>query len=369
MLPWYTAQFGNPSSIYRLGQDARSAIERSRIAVARALRCQPSEIIFTSGATESNNAALAGVAWTARRASHGAAPHLITTAIEHHAVLHPAEWLADLGFELTILPCDGEGIVDPDAVRAAIRPSTCLVSVMYVNNEVGAIQPIPEIARVTRDHGVPLHVDAVQAAGFLGIDVDALGADLLSLSGHKFYGPKGVGILYLRKGAPVAHLQLGGGQESGRRGGTENVPSIVGLGVAIEQAVAQRDAHALAAGLLRDQLWEGLQEHVGGLALNGPELDSGHRLPNNLNFAIDGIQGETVLLSLDMLGVAGSAGSACTTGNTQPSHVLTAMGHSVERARSSLRLTTGRCNTPGEIDEAIDAIATTVSRIRQLTAR
>jgi len=370
MAPYFTGSFGNPSSIYRFGQDGLAAVDRARTAVARALSCQPAEIIFTSGATESNNLALSGVAWAAKQATRsGAAPHLITTAIEHHAVTHPAEWLEQIGFDLSVAPCDDQGLIDPEVIRKAIKPFTALISVMYANNETGAVQPVAEIAAIAREHGIPMHTDAVQAPGFLPLNVDELGVDLLSLSAHKFYGPKAVGVLYVRQGTPIAYQQQGGGQEAGRRGGTENVPSITGLGLALEIANSDQTDYAESCRELRDTLWNLIQEMIGGVLLNGPAIDSANRLPNNLNFAIEGIQGETVLLGLDMLGVAASAGSACTTGNTQPSHVLTAMGHSVERARSSLRLTTGRCNTPGDIDEAVEALGTTVSRIRGLGHR
>ncbi|CAN5776625.1 cysteine desulfurase NifS [soil metagenome] len=370
MAPYFTSSFGNPSSIYGPGQDARAAVDRARNSVARTLGCQPAEVIFTSGATESNNLALSGVAWAAKLAdSSGVIPHVITTAIEHHAVLHSAEWLEQIGFEVTVVPCDEQGLVDPESVREAIKPATRLISVMYANNEIGSIQPVAAIASIAHEHGIPVHTDAVQAPGFLPLNVDDLGVDLLSLSAHKFYGPKAVGVLYVRNGTPIAYQQRGGGQESGRRGGTENVPSIVGLGMSLEMADADRSRYSESCRELRNGLWESIQEMIGGVHLNGPDVSSAHRLPNNLNLAIEGIQGETVLLSLDMLGVAASAGSACTTGNTQPSHVLTALGHPVERARSSLRLTTGRCNTTGDIEEAVDALAATVSRIRELAAR
>jgi cysteine desulfurase len=370
MLPYYTEMFGNPSSIYRLSQDARAAIDRARIAIARSLGCQPSEILFTSGATESNNLALSGVAWSARsRAKGGKAPHIITTAVEHHAVLHAAEWLQELGFDLTAVPCDADGLIDPDTVRAAIRPETCLVSVIHANNEVGTLQPVSEIAAVAREHEITMHTDAVQSAGFYSLDVDAMGVDLLSLSAHKFYGPKAVGVLYIRKGMAISYLQRGGGQESGRRGGTENVPSIAGMGLALEIATRTREAYCEHSRSLRDRLWRAIEASIDDATLNGPPLDFQRRLPNNLNVTIGGVQGETVLLSLDMLGVAASAGSACTTGNTQPSHVLTAMGLSPERARASLRLTTGRCNTVEDIDEAVEALSSTVSRIRDLAVR
>jgi cysteine desulfurase len=369
MLPYFTERYGNPSSIYQLGQEARAAIDQARAACARVLGCEPSEIIFTSGATESDNLALRGVAWGARLAlrNTGALPHIVTTAIEHHAVLHTANSLQREGFSATYVAPDSRGIVDPEAIAAAVRPETCLISVMYANNESGAIQPIQEIAEVARDRGIPLHTDAVQAAGTLSANVDALGVDLLSLSAHKFYGPKGVGLLYVRRGTTIDFQQKGGGQEQGRRGGTENVPGIVGLGMALERADAWRDAYADHCARLRDRLADGLFAAIPEAMLNGPS-DLRLRLPNNLNVTIPGIQGETLLLSLDVLGVAASAGSACTTGNTEPSHVLRAMGLSDDGCRSALRFTVGRSNTEQQIDDAIDALVGSVDRARSLVA-
>lgn len=367
MLPYFTERFGNPSSIYQIGQEGRAALDRARSSVARALGCQPGEILFTGGATESDNLALTGVAWQRRlTCPDGPAPHIVTTAIEHHAVLHTAQWLETVGFEVTYVPCDEHGVVSADDVIAALRPETCLVSVMYANNEVGAIQPVAEIGAALRARGIPLHVDATQAAGLMPIKVDELNADLLSLSAHKFYGPKGVGLLYVRKGTPIAYQQHGGGQEGGRRGGTENVAGIVGLAVALEIADASRASYVDHCRMLRDRLYAGLLEEIPDIALNGPS-DPELRLPNNLNVEIRGVQGETVLLSLDMQGIAASAGSACTTGNSEPSHVLLAMGISPERARASLRLTVGRSNTIEQIDETIDVLAETVARVRELS--
>jgi cysteine desulfurase len=367
MLPYFSTHYGNPSSIYRLGQEARAALDRARASVARVLGCQPAEIIFTSGATESNNLALKGVAWLRRSQSHPAdkPPHIVITRIEHHAVLHAAEALEAQGFDVDYVPCDEHGIVAVADVEAALRPETCLISVMYANNEVGAIQPIPAIGQLARQHGVPFHTDAVQAAGTLPIRVDDLGVDLLALSAHKFYGPKGVGLLYVRRGTPMSYQQAGGGQEDGRRGGTENVPLIVGLAAALEKADWLRDAYAAHCAGLRDRLLAGIQEAIPDVDLNGP-VDPRQRLANNLNVAIPGVQGETILLSLDMEGITASAGSACTTGNSEPSHVLRAMGFSDERCRASLRLTVGRDNTAEEIDETVDVLAAIVSRVRDL---
>ena len=366
MAPWFTQNFGNPSSIYQLGQQSRAALDGARGQCAAVLGCHPSEIIFTSGATESNNLALAGAVWSWReRNPTGAAPHIITTAIEHHAVLHKAEWLGSLGFGLTVVPVSADGFVDPAEIEQAIRPETALISVIYANNEIGVIQPLADIGAIARQHGIPFHTDAVQAAGLLPIRVDDLAVDLLSLSAHKFYGPKGVGLLYVRRGTPLSWQQLGGGQESGRRGGTENVPLIVGMGAALGLAERDRETYARDCRDLRDRLFAELDERIEGVALNGPSLD-GNRLPNNLNVAIDGVQGETILLNLDIAGVAASAGSACTTGNSEPSHVLTAMGHSEARARTSVRLTVGRCNNEDQISDAADSLAEAVLRIRQL---
>lgn len=366
MAPWFTQQFGNPSSIYQLGQQSRAALDTARAQCAAVLGCHPAEIIFTSGATESNNLALAGSVWSRReRNPDGPAPHIITTAIEHHAVLHKAEWLASIGFGLTVVPVSAEGFVDPGDIERSIRPETALISVMYANNETGGIQPLPEIGAIARNHGIPFHTDAVQAAGLLPVKVDELGVDLLSLSAHKFYGPKGVGLLYVRRGTPLSWQQLGGGQESGRRGGTENVPSITGMGAALALAERDRAVYVRDCQLLRDQLFAEIEELVGGVTLNGPALDD-RRLANNLNITLDGVQGETVLLNLDIAGVAASAGSACTTGNSEPSHVLRAMGLSDERCRSSVRLTVGRCNDEGQMEDAADSLAEAVSRIRQL---
>lgn len=366
MLPYFTQQFGNPSSIYRLGQDARAALDRARGQVARVLGCRSSEVIFTSGATESIGLAIKGVAWAARlRHPDGPMPHLVTSAVEHHAVLHAIDALEKVGFTSTRVPVDGEGRVDPADIEAAIRPETCLISVMYANNEIGTIQPVAEIGRIALARNIPFHTDAVQAGGVLPLDVATLNADFLSLSAHKFYGPKGVGLLYARKGVPLEFQQVGGGQESGRRGGTENVPLIVGMAEALSRADANRDAYNAFCEGLRDDLWARIEKRIPGVRLNGPQPGPG-RLPNNLNITIDGVQGETVLLSLDMGGVAASAGSACTTGNSEPSHVLLAIGLNEEEVRSGLRLTVGRGNSAAEIEDAVDVLEETVQRVRAL---
>jgi cysteine desulfurase len=365
MLPYFSEKFGNPSSIYRLGQESRAALDQARAAAARVLRCAPDEVLFTSGATESDNLALRGVAWATRLrgAGTGGVPHIVTTAIEHHAVLHSAASLERQGFAATYVPPDERGIVAPDAIAAAVRPETCLVSVMYANNETGAIQPLREIAALAHERGIPIHTDAVQAAGMLSLDVVELGVDLLSLSAHKFYGPKGVGLLYVRSGTAIDFQQAGGSQEQGRRGGTENVPGIVGLGLALERAERQRAACVEHCARLRDRLLAGILEAIPAAAINGPR-DPSLRLANNVNVSLSGLQGEMLLLSLDILGIAASAGSACTTGNTEPSHVLRAMGLSDESCRGALRFTVGWENTPREIDQTVRALAEAVNRAR-----
>ena len=368
MLPFFTGTFGNPSSIYQAGQDGRAALDRARARIASVLGCRASEILFTSGATESNNLAVRGIAMSGRQPRDRAGtapPQIVTTAIEHHAVLHPSLALEDEGYEVTQLPVDREGLVSPSDLAEAIRPETCLISIIHANNEIGTVQPIPALSRIARDKGIPMHVDAVQAAGSLPIGVDELGVDLLSLSAHKFYGPKGVGILYVRKGTPISFLQHGGGQESGRRGGTENVPLIVGMAEALVQADRDRDLYNDHCGALRDRLLDRLRESVPDLILNGPPPD-GARLANNLNVSFRGVQGETALLGLDMGGIAASAGSACTTGNSEPSHVLRAIGLTADEARASLRFTVGRGNSEAEIDDASRVIAEVIARTRTL---
>jgi cysteine desulfurase len=368
MMPFLAGQFGNPSSIYQLGQETKAAIEHARNQVARVIGARATEVIFTSGATESDNTALAGVLWAARlRHPDGPAPHLITSAIEHHAVLHAAEFLERQGFSLTVVPVDRDGFVSPDSVERAIRPETALVSIMYANNEIGSIQPLVEIGRIARSHRVPFHTDAVQAAGALDLDVEALHVDLLSLSAHKFGGPKGVGALYVRSGVAIEWMQLGGGQEGGRRGGTENVAGIVGFGAAIERATRTRVEHVETVSKIRDYLWSQLRDALPEVQLNGP-ADFSRRLPNNLNISIPGVQGETILLALDMVGIAASAGSACTTGNSEPSHVLLAMGLDEELARSSLRFSVSPDTTPDDIDEVVESLVDIVERTRSMGA-
>jgi cysteine desulfurase len=362
MLPFFSERFGNPSSIYTLGRDARAGLDWARGTLASLLNCNARELVMTSGATESNNLAIKGVAWW-HHANQPERNHIVVSAIEHHAVLHAAEAMTQHGFELTVVQPDVDGIVQPEAVAAALRPETCLVSVMLANNEIGTIQPVREIAGVAHERGITVHTDAVQAAGSLPLDVHDLDVDLLSLTAHKFYGPKGVGLLYARRRCPILWQQHGGAQENTRRGGTENTPGIVGMAAALMLATEERDERNAHMTMLRDRLAEGILERVPASRLNGHPTQ---RLPNNVNISFDAVEGETVLLSLDMLGIAASSGSACSTGSTEPSHVLTALGLGPDIARGSLRLTVGRDNTLEQIDRAIEAVVETVARVREL---
>ena len=359
MAPFWTELYGNPSSIYGLGRRAAAALEDARRRIGRILNCGPAEIVFTGCGTESDNLALRGVALAA--AARGKR-HLVTTPIEHHAVLHTANDLAEhFDCEVTLVPVDPYGLVDPDAVAAAIRPDTALVSVMMANNEVGTIQPIAEIAARVRERGVPFHTDAVQAGGHLPLDVEALQVDLLSLSAHKFYGPKGVGLLYVRRGVRLLPVQTGGGQERGRRSGTENVPYIVGMATALELAQAERDAEARRLNLLRDRLIQGLMARIPDLILTGHPTQ---RLPGHVSLIVPGAEAEALLIALDMAGIAASSGSACATGSPTPSHVLTAMGYTPQEAMSALRLTLGRANSEADVDYVIEKLAEIVPRVR-----
>lgn len=359
MAPFWTEIYGNPSSIYGLGRRAAAAMEDARRRIARILNCGSTEIVFTGCGTESDNLALRGVALaTAARGKR----HLVTTPIEHHAVLHTANDLVEhYDFEVTLVPVDRYGQVDPDAVAAAIRPDTALVSVMMANNEVGTLQPIAEIAARARARGVPFHTDAVQAGGHLPLDVEALQVDLLSLSAHKFYGPKGVGLLYVRRGVRLLPVQTGGGQERGRRSGTENVPYIVGMATALELAHAEREAESQRLRLLRDRLIEGLMARIPDLILTGHPTQ---RLPGHVSLLVPGAEAEALLIALDMAGIAASSGSACATGSPTPSHVLTAMGYSPQEAMSALRLTLGRANSEADVDYVIEKLAEIVPRVR-----
>ncbi len=364
MLPYLTSAWGNASSIYAEAREARKGLDEARRTVAEILGCKPNEIIFTSGGTEADNLALRGVAM----ASRGRGDHIITTQVEHHAVLHACEALEREGFRVTYLPVDGEGIVRLDALRGALDGATTLVSIMLANNEVGAIEPLAEAARAVRERGghVAFHTDAVQAAGALPIDVDALGVDLLSIAAHKFYGPKGAGALFVRQRTPFAPQTVGGSQERTRRAGTENVAGAVGLATALRLAhdeMAARNARLIA---MRDRLLAEIPARVPGTIVTGPR-DGARRLPNSASFAFEHVEGEAVLLQLDLLGFAASSGSACTTASLEPSHVLVAMGVPERYLRGSLRLTLGTDNTMDDIDRLLAALPDAVARIRALS--
>ena len=360
MLPWHSEQFGNPSTVYSLGLTAAHAVQVAREAIAKAIGADADEIYFTSGGTESDDWAILGTAEAQQKKGR----HLITSTIEHHAVLESMEYLEKHGYEITRVAVDGGGLVDPESVRRAIRPDTILVSVMHANNEVGTIQPIAEIGKITREAGVLFHVDAVQTAGKLPLDVEALGVDMLSVSAHKLYGPKGIGLLYLRKRTRISPLFHGGGQEKGRRAGTHNVPGIMGMAKAFELAGTRMGADADREAALRDRLWQGLSGDIEAIYLNG---DPVRRLPNNLNVRLDGIEGEAMILMLDMEGICVSSGSACTTGSLEPSHVLLAMGIPAEHAHGSLRVTLGRGTTAEDIDHFIKVFPPIVSRLREMS--
>jgi cysteine desulfurase len=361
MEPYFSEFFGNPSSIYTLGRKSLDAIDSAHETVARALSCRPTEIVFTGGGSEADNLAIKGIAYAQRRRGD----HIITTAIEHHAVLHTCQRLEQEGFRVTYLPVDEFGRVDPAQVEAAITDQTALVTIMYANNEVGTIQPIAEIGRICRARRVPFHTDAVQAGGLLDLDVSSLQVDLLTLSAHKFYGPKGVGILYVRQGTRVQPQVLGGSQERNRRAGTENVPGVVGAAAALELARDERERENERLLALRDQLITGM------LALPDAQL-TGHptqRLPNSASFTLAGVEGESLLLNLDLVGIAASSGSACTSGDIEPSHVLSAMGVSASQARGALRLTLGRSVNADDIGVALERMAEILPRLRSLSTQ
>jgi cysteine desulfurase len=363
MLPFWTEQWGNASSIYSLGRQASQALEEARQSVAHILNCPPKEIIFTSCGTESDNLALRGVAF--ERQKRAKKNHIITSSIEHHAIAHTVEQLVKhFGFEATYLPVDRFGLVDPADVERAIRPETAVVSIMYANNEVGTIQPIAEIGRITREHKVPFHTDAVQAGGTLSLDVEALNVDLMSLSAHKFYGPKGVGLLYARRGVPLLPMQTGGGHERNRRAGTENVPYVVGLATALRLAWDEAEETNARLARLRDRLVAGVLERIPDSQLSGHPTQ---RLSNNASFLFRYVEGESILLNLDQMGVAASSGSACTSGSLEPSHVLMAMGYAHEVAHGSLRLTLGKGNTEEEIDRALEGLPGIIDKLRRMS--
>lgn len=358
MIPYFTTEYGNASSIYTLGRRAMQAIDDAREQVAEVIHARPTEIAFVGCGSESDNLAIKGVAF----ASQKKGKHLITSTIEHHAVSHTCQYLERFGFKTTYLPVDEYGQVDPDAVGRAITDQTTLVSIMYANNEIGTIEPIAEIGRICRAKKVPLHVDAVQAGGTMPIDVTELNADLLSLSAHKFYGPKGMGILYVRQGVRILPQLQGGSQERGRRAGTENVAGIVGTATALRLAQEELPTVVPCIRALRDRLIEGI------LTIPRSRL-TGHsqqRLPNNASFSFEGVEGESILLSLDLLGIAASTGSACTSGSIDPSHVLVAIGLPPEWSHGSLRLTLGKENTKEDVEKVIAVLPGIVEKVRGL---
>ncbi len=365
MLPYFTESYGNPSSIYSLAQESRKAVDESRERVAKVLGCRASEVLFTSGGTESDNTAIRGAAMALWPTGN----HIITTAIEHHAVLHTCHYMENLGFKVTYLPVDQYGMVSLEDVAKALTDQTVLVSVMLANNEIGTIQPVAEIAKLVKARArtmartIVVHTDAVQGAGFLDLNVRDMGVDMLSLSSHKFHGPKGSGVLYLRRGTPFTPQQVGGSQERQRRAGTENVPGIVGTAVALTLAAQEREWQARHCTSLRDRLIYGLQERVEWAYLNGHPTQ---RLPNNVNFCFEHVEGEPVLLGLDFAGVAASSGSACTSASLEPSHVLVAIGRTAELAQSSLRLTLGRDNTLEEVDHVLSVLPDIVKKFRAM---
>ncbi len=365
MLPFFSDVFANPSSIYALAQESRKVVDDSRSKIATLLGARRSEIMFTSGGTESDNAALRGVT----AALQPVGKHIITSTIEHHAVLHTCYQLEQLGFEVTYLPVGSDGIIDPESVLKAVREDTVLVSIMMANNEIGTIQPIEQICRLVKDEAkrrrinIQFHTDAVQAAGCLDLNVKKLGIDLLSISAHKFYGPKGVGALYIRRGTPFETQLSGGGQERGRRSGTENVAAIVGMAKAFEISIENREQVNLHCTKLRDKLIKDITTNIKDVNLNGHDTQ---RLPNNINFSFAGVEGEPLLLGLDFAGICVSSGSACSSGSLEPSHVLTSLGLTAEEAQGSLRITLGRVNTLKEVEKIVEVLIKLVAKLRAM---
>ncbi|MDK2798676.1 MAG: cysteine desulfurase [Clostridiales bacterium] len=360
MLPYFTEKFGNASSIYTIGRESKKAIEDAREKVAKALKCQTKEVFFTASGTEADNWAIKGVAFANREKGN----HIITTAIEHHAVLHTCQYLEKEGFEVTYLPVDEYGMVSLEQLKDAITDKTILITIMFANNEIGTIQPIEEIGKIAKQHGIYFHTDAVQAIGNIPIDVNQYNIDLLSLSAHKFYGPKGVGALYVRKGVKLHTFVQGGAQERGRRAGTENIAGIVGLGSAIELAMQELEDYNHKLRVLRDRLIKEVLEKIPYARLNGHPTQ---RLPGNANFSFEFIEGESLLLMLDMKGIAASSGSACTSGSLDPSHVLLSIGLPHEIAHGSLRLTFGDKNTEEDIDYVMEVLPPIIERLREMS--
>ena len=361
MEPYWSNKFGNPSSIHSFGQETLEAVENARRKVATLINATPSEIVFTSGGTEANNTAIKSTCYALREKGN----HIITTAFEHHAVLHPCEFMKSQGFDVTFIPVGQDGIVDPTDIEKAITQKTILISVMHANNEVGTIQPISEIGAIARKRSIIFHTDAVQTCGHIKIDPEKMNIDLLSLSAHKFYGPKGVGALYIRKGIPFLPFMHGGGQEGGRRSSTHNVPGIVGLGKAAEIAWQEMKTEYERISQLRDRLLDRILQQIEDVHLNG---DREKRLPNNINISVEHVEGEALLMNLDLEGIAVSTGSACSAGSQEPSHVLKALRLSREFARGSLRLTLGRFTTEEEVDRVSDVLTSAVKHLRSLSS-
>lgn len=359
MLPYFTEHYGNPSSIHSVGRDARRAVEKARRQVATALNCEPREVYFTAGGSESDNWALRGIT--------SAIPdkkHIITSSIEHHAILHTCEYLEKKGYEVTYLPVDEFGKVNPEDVRKAIRPDTALISIMAANNEIGTLEPISEIGKIAHEAGILFHTDAVQAVGAVPVDVQLWNCDLLSLSGHKFHGPKGIGVLYIRKGTRINNLIYGGAQERGMRAGTENLPAIVGIGKAIEMATAELSDYSNRLTALRDRLINGILSEIPDVRLNGHATE---RLPANVNVSVRYVEGEALLMRLDLAGVQASSGSACTSGSLDPSHVLLAIGLPHEIAHGSLRLSLGSETTEEDVDYVLSVLPGIVKNLRDMS--
>ena len=360
MLPYFTEHYGNPSSIHSVGRDARKAVENARRQVAAAIGADAREIYFTAGGSESDNWAIR----CAAAALESKGKHIITSAIEHHAVLHTCEYMEKQGYRVTYLPVDENGLVSPEAVKKAICPDTVLISIMAANNEIGTIEPIAEIGAIAKEAGVLFHTDAVQAVGAIPIDVNALNVDMLSMSGHKFHGPKGIGALYIRKGVKIGNLIFGGAQERGLRAGTENLPAIVGIGKAIELAVAELPDYTRRMTALRDRLIDGILKEIPDVRLNGDRVK---RLPANVNVSVRYVEGEALLMRLDLAGVEGSSGSACTSGSLDPSHVLLAIGLPHEIAHGSLRLSLGTENTDEDVDAVLRELPGIVENLRAMS--
>ena len=361
MMPFFTEKFGNPSSFYGISRETKMAIDNARAQVAKAINCDPNEVYFTGGGSEADNWAIKGIATAHMKKGN----HIITTKIEHHAVLHTCEFLEKFGFEVTYLDVNEEGFIDLKQLESAITDKTILVSIMFANNEIGTIQPIKEIGAICREKKVLFHTDAVQAIGSVPVDVKEMNIDLLSLAGHKLYGPKGIGALYIRKGVRIDNLIHGGGQERGRRAGTENIPGVVGLGKAIELATENIEENRARLTVLRDKLIDGILERIPYARLNGPRGDK--RLPGNSNISFEFIEGESILLSLDFEGICASSGSACTSGSLDPSHVLLAIGLPHEKAHGSLRTTLGAASTEEDVEKLLNELPPIIERLRNMS--